>query len=423
MTCHELRNPLSAILQYSELILDIMDAHENEGSGSLDIDTITEASNTIILCTTHQRRIIDDILVTSKLDSGLVIVEPVDFRPETYLNKSIGMYQADAQAKGVQMSFIVEDSYTNLKIQWLKGDPARVMQVLSNLITNSIKFTAGRETKRLDIRMGATLEEPASCGDVMFEKEDDGSGVASVSGAQWGDGEIVYLTITVVDTGIGIPDDVQKTLFARFQQAPKTETKYGGSGRSFSIIFFPLLSDYRLVGLGLYICKTLVKLLGGSIGVASKDEHGAQFAFYVATRRGTKPDAEVENPGWFAQVTGRMTSSTRTVSRNTASQATSPPLHSPRPRRPSEVTGFKILVVEDNLINQRVLKRQLESRGCTVWTANNGKEAVEFIEKSSLNCDAGPDADEIEICFMVGHPPTQGLLCVADEGRIVKCRS
>jgi signal transduction histidine kinase len=233
MTCHELRNPLSAILQYSELILDIMDAHENAGSGSLDIDTITEASNTIILCTTHQRRIIDDILVTSKLDSGLVKVEPVDFRPETYLNKSIGMYQADAQAKGVQMSFIVEDSYTDLKVKWLKGDPARVMQILSNLITNSIKFTAGRETKRLDVRMGATLKEPTSCGDVVFEKEDEG-GISSISGAQWGDGEIVYLIITVVDTGIGIPDEVQKTLFARFQQAPKTETKYGGSGRLFS---------------------------------------------------------------------------------------------------------------------------------------------------------------------------------------------
>jgi CheY-like chemotaxis protein len=79
------------------------------------------------------------------------------------------------------------------------------------------------------------------------------------------------------------------------------------------------------------------------------------------------------------------------------------------------------LVVEDNLINQRVLKRQLESRGCAVWTANNGKEAVEFIEKSSLNRAAGPDANEIEICFMVGHSLVQTVCRVADEGRIVKC--
>lgn len=81
MTCHELRNPLSAIMQYSELILDILDECENSGLEDhpvdMDTDTITEACNTIILCTTHQRRIIDDILVTSKLDSGLVRVDPV----------------------------------------------------------------------------------------------------------------------------------------------------------------------------------------------------------------------------------------------------------------------------------------------------------------------------------------------------------
>ncbi|KAA8911455.1 hypothetical protein FN846DRAFT_774039 [Sphaerosporella brunnea] len=401
MTCHELRNPLSAILQYSELILDIMDAYENEGSGSLDIDTITEASNTIILCTTHQRRIIDDILVTSKLDSGLVRVEPVDFRPETYLHKSVGMYQADAKAKGVKMSFSVEGSYRELDVQWLKGDPARVMQILSNLITNSIKFTAGQETKQLDVRIGASLEKPTSCGDVKYDKDDDdGSENCVVNGPQWGDGEIVYLTITVIDTGIGIPDDVQKTLFARFQQAPKTETKYGGSG------------------LGLYICKNLVKLLGGSIGVASKTELGAQFSFYVATRRGNRLDKEAEDPGWFAQLTGRMTGSART-SRNASSQAPvkSPPHLLPRAKGPSEVTGFKILVVEDNLINQRVLKRQLESLGCTVWTANNGREAVEFIEKSSLNRRASARAHDIEICFMDCEMPVMNGIAASKKIR------
>jgi CheY-like chemotaxis protein len=60
-----------------------------------------------------------------------------------------------------------------------------------------------------------------------------------------------------------------------------------------------------------------------------------------------------------------------------------------------------MLVVEDNAINQRVMKRQLETRGCTVLTANNGLEAVEFIQQSSLNRHPGSDAKEIEICFMV----------------------
>jgi len=72
-----------------------------------------------------------------------------------------------------------------------------------------------------------------------------------------------------------------------------------------------------------------------------------------------------------------------------------------RVTRNSAVYGFKMLVVEDNAINQRVMKRQLETRGCTVLTANNGLEAVEFIQQSSLNRHPGSDAKEIEICFMV----------------------
>ncbi|KAF8241685.1 hypothetical protein K440DRAFT_665193 [Wilcoxina mikolae CBS 423.85] len=401
--CHELRNPLSAILQHSELVLDVLDGYDNSNhENPLDFDSITDSANTIILCTSHQRRIIDDILITSKLDSGLVKVEPVDFSPGKYLETAVSMYKAEAQSKGIEMTFIVEPAYTNLDIQWLKGDPSRVMQILLNLITNAIKFTIRKDERRIEIRLGASLEEPASYGRVVFTK-DGSSDISSFSGSQWGYGEVVYLIITVTDTGIGIPDEGQKNLFGRFQQAPKTESKYGGSGSYF-------LAD----SLGLYICKNMTKLLGGSIGVISTKDKGSQFSFYVTTRRGNKSTME-EQPElqWLARHAGKTASST--PSKTTLNQKDQPPVMPAR--RNSAVSGFKMLVVEDNVINQKVMKRQLEARGCTVYTANNGLEAVEFIQQSSLNPNAGSGAKEIEICFMDCEMPIMNGMAASQQIR------
>ena len=165
-----------------------------------------------------------------------------------------------------------------------------------------------------------------------------------------------------------------------------------------ALALLSLISSWSdLTGLGLYICKNLTRLLGGSIGVASEPDEGSQFSFYVRTQRGTKPDKEAELPGWLAQATKRVASTpTRTEVSTTA------PPEAAAGRLQSAVSGFKILVVEDNLINQKVMKRQLEARQCTVFTANNGKEAVEFVKSSSLNPSIGHEGPDIEICFMVG---------------------
>ncbi|KAI5820916.1 hypothetical protein BZA77DRAFT_238992 [Pyronema omphalodes] len=398
--CHELRNPLSAILQYSELILDMLDNYdsrvieqESPSSNSpvqsvvsvpaIDLDSITESANTIILCTTHQRKIIDDILITSKLDSGLVQVEPIDFKPMTYLEAAISIYKAEAKSKGIELSIEAEKSCKEHNIEWLRGDPSRVMQILLNLVTNAIKFTVRSEVKNIAVKFGVSLTEPESYGKVQFNNHGR-SDISNFQGASWGDGEIIYLIITVTDTGIGIPDDVRNTLFRRFQQAPKTESKYGGSG------------------LGLYICKNLTKLLGGSIGVASTEDYGSQFSFYVTTRRGCEKSHE-ELPSAMAYLTrsSKKTSSAASKSQENPLAKSNPPPHPPVARRSSIVTGFSMLVVEDNIINQKVMKRQLEARGCLVYTACNGLEAVQFIENSSLRKGADPmTAKEIQICFM-----------------------
>lgn len=143
------------------------------------------------------------------------------------------IFSADAQAKGIEISLIIEPHYTELGVDYVKGDPARIMQIVSNLITNSIKFTADVKTKKLiEIHLDASLEEPTSYGDVIFTKEDiDGESISinkTENSCSYGDS--VYLIITVKDTGIGMSRVFQNTMFSRFKQAPKTESKYGGSG-------------------------------------------------------------------------------------------------------------------------------------------------------------------------------------------------
>lgn len=181
----------------------------------------------------------------------------------------------------------------------------------------------------------------------------------------------------------------------------------------------------------------MASLLGGAIGAHSILGNGSSFSFYVATKRGEKPDDDVGLPSWFLQATrGKLSSTSGSIDtgdsqkkrkrkKSPIKQLTKssgedgelvdlvPKFARPAPRRMSSVSGFKILVVEDNAINQRVLRRQLEARQCEVYTADNGAEAVEFVRNSALNPNAGPDAKDIEICLMV-WTDTRVLLNPAD---------
>lgn len=140
------------------------------------------------------------------------------------------MYTADAQSKGIAISVVVGQGYKQIGVEFLKGDPARIMQIVTNLVTNSIKFTTEVENKNIEVKIDAALERPISYGKVVFPKDGhDTDGFNNV--IKWGDGERVFLIISVTDTGIGMSEAVQNTLFSRFQQAPKTESKYGGSGK------------------------------------------------------------------------------------------------------------------------------------------------------------------------------------------------
>ncbi|KAK4629240.1 Hybrid signal transduction histidine kinase K [Fulvia fulva] len=261
------------------------------------------------------------------------------------------MFEADAQKADVNLYTRKKSTLDLITTQWVTLDAGRLMQVLINLITNGLKFTRKEDERTVTLTVGATRHRPT---------EDDlnvefiATGIARDTlqlDSQWGSGADIFLHFSVTDTGCGFNDEQKGKIFERFLQAsPKTHSKYGGSG------------------LGLFISREMIELQGGEIGVRSNQlennqlEKGATFAFYIAARVVQPPQAEVE-------LTRRTTNPRRQNQNTTFSQI------------------YTLLVVEDNVLNQKVFRMQLQKLGHEVHVVNHGAEALEFLEKTS--CWAG----------------------------------
>ena len=394
ITSHEMRNPLSAILQCADEISSSLHQYKIEdpfsqapGALNLLIDNCVEAANTISLCAGHQKRIVDDILTLSKLDSNLLLVTPVDVQPITVVQNVIKMFEAELNSNEITGDFRIEDSYRELQVDWVKLDPSRLRQVLINLMTNAIKFTQGRPLRRICISLGASTEkiEPELSMDVLKTgvsyfppRHPDQQDLTD--DADWADGEKINLHLAVSDTGPGLDDDEKKILFQRFSQAsPRTHVQYGGSG------------------LGLFICRILTELQGGQIGVQSSKGEGSTFAFYVKSRRTehpTEPDPSVTVPTprpsppkpmtrpqahAISHLPEQLPSSLTPVPRSSGKISPVSPAHV---RDTSSAKSLDVLIVEDNLVNQRVLQRQLQLSGNNTFVANHGGEALEELRRS-----------------------------------------
>ena len=101
-------------------------------------DDSIDAAQTIALCAQHQKRIVDDILTLSKLDSALLMVTPVDVQPLAVVQRALKMFEGELSNADIQLKFIVDPSFKAHNIDWIKCDPSRVLQVLINLTTNAI---------------------------------------------------------------------------------------------------------------------------------------------------------------------------------------------------------------------------------------------------------------------------------------------
>ncbi|KAJ8606122.1 hypothetical protein MRB53_041198 [Persea americana] len=234
------------------------------------------------------------------------------------------------------------------------------------------------EAKRqITVLIDASLTKPEAAGIKYVRSQAASEQKDLIAGSDWGTGDTVYLKFAVKDTGRGLNESEMDLLFRRFSQAtPKTHVTYGGSG------------------LGLFISRELTEKQGGEIGVASESGKGSTFAFYVKSRR-ADPPAATEEATRDSPVTeldgltdGGTTPLNIPMSPTQSVPATSVPpaltsLDKNKPPLAAKTNRFPVLVVEDNLVNRRVLVKQLQKHGFSCYEANHGLEALDLLRAST----------------------------------------
>ncbi|KAF4985734.1 hypothetical protein FGRMN_11115 [Fusarium graminum] len=387
MTSHEMRNPLSAILHCTDAIIaslarvqDISDGSapltptRNDSNGEVRsasgrspeerklLKDSIENAETIVTCAQHQKRIVDDILTMSKLDSKLLAVTPCTVDPIQIVNGALKMFEVEARRVDIELTSYVDTSYRDLLHDYLDLDPSRVQQVLINLLTNALKFTKSGTTRHVTVGVKGSLKPPGKdmtavqfiprfC-DVSEEYEQPALKERS---------RPVYLLFEVKDTGQGLTVEEMGSLFNKFVQASaKTHTKYGGSG------------------LGLFISRRLTELQNGAIGVSSQPGVGSTFAFYIEA---FVPSEASRNEALAAAAAARLIAGTDSADMADGKRSCRDNRLS-RHQNPGGLHRLDgILVVEDNLINQQITRRGLTDRGYMVDVANHGIEALEKLRR------------------------------------------
>ncbi|KAM0706698.1 hypothetical protein Q7P35_006027 [Cladosporium inversicolor] len=374
---HEARNPLSAITLCAESILTTLQelVSINDGKNHIQmtkdtVETHLESAEIIMACAQHQKRIMDDVLTLSKLDAGLLVVCPIECQPDEIIKQALKMFDSEFLKADIQLEYTLLPTYLDLDIDWLLLDPSRLLQILINLISNAVKFSANCDIRKITVTVGASIERPTVSNEGLEYLPDPNTKDYSLPRAA----DEVYLSVTVKDTGRGITPEEMQGLFQRFMQAsPKTYITYGGSG------------------LGLFISRELASRQGGQIGVASEPGVGSTFGFYVQSHicsalqgNGTR---HTQGPTANSGARRRSKASILTAAAASEVELQNHVTHELAVQKAGEldkfaVTESHILVVEDNLVNQKVMSQQLKRAGYVVTVANHGLEALDHLKKS-----------------------------------------
>ncbi|OTB01247.1 hypothetical protein M426DRAFT_64433 [Hypoxylon sp. CI-4A] len=368
---HEIRTPITGVIGMAELLLDSpLDEEQREYA-----ENLSRSANALLT-------VINDILDFSKVESGRLDIEEVQFSLSVVVQDVSKMLRFAAERKNLDFrSDISADIENDLVVL---GDPGRVRQIITNLLTNSIKFTSNGYVKF----------------SVWKEKETNDN---------------IEIKFVIEDTGIGIEEGVLKRLFQPFSQGDaSTARKFGGTG------------------LGLTISKNLVDLMHGRITLESKINNGTTATFWIPFNKSQNPqrDALVDVGGLPDRLQSEMSVSCNSSEHEhflgtPPAELVQRPKDKPRRsrRRPanlmapftyehedlprSERAKVQVLVVEDNAVNQQIATKTIKKLGFNVCAAWNGKEALDHLEASMNGKITKPDI----ILMDVQMPVIDGYKC------------
>ncbi len=313
---HEIRTPMNAIIGMTNLL-----SKDNPREDQLEQLEILDFSAKTLLS------LINDVLDFSKIESGKIEFEDLDFDLQYLLRGVLESFRFNAQKKGIELKLEVGDDVPEI----LLGDSSRLTQILNNLVSNAVKFT------------------------------DEGEVKITVTQTGRNDGQI-GLEFSVSDTGVGISEDKLENIFESFtQERTDTSRIFGGTG------------------LGLTISKKLVELQGGTIHVESKKGEGSTFTVNLDFEPGDESKVD------------RLQSKKRLDTEN--------------------LEGIKVLLVEDNVINQKVMTRFLEKWNIDITVANDGNEALEKVAEEHFHIILM----DLQMPNMDGYQSSQAIRTIDDQ--------
>jgi two-component sensor histidine kinase len=336
---HELRTPLNGVIGMSEML-----------SGTVLTDQQAQFAESIRICADTLLSVINDLLDFTKLDAGKMNMAMMPLNLTETIREVVRALSFQNNEKNLET---IEDLKIDPKLLVI-GDPVRLHQILMNLLSNSYKFTS------------------------------DGTVTVKVVGSDEDEGYITY-TVTVKDTGIGIPEEQVQKLFQPFSQVEsKASRSFGGTG------------------LGLSICKALVEsLMGGRIWLESEPGVGTTVGFTVRFKKATKaditnaiaPPVNPPDPASPSRIGDQRPTSTPTV--EIASRSDSPHFND---ISTIPTSALRICIAEDNLINQKIAISYVQRLGYECAAFINGRKAIDAMEKA---CAEGRP---FHVILMVKYP-------------------